>query len=108
MTALTDRAILIRTMHLVDNSNCCDFFACPGPNAKPEPMASCGSATAAYELRNYLERHGGWCPEHEQNLAKCHTGTDHSYRPCPDGNVVCYCNPVLRNSRNRKLDLPRA
>jgi hypothetical protein len=100
---IDDRTMLIRTMQILGYSRCCDFFACPGPDHKPVPMASCGQATAAYELRNYLERHGGWCPEHDQNMDRCHPAPDDRFQQCPDGNTICYCNPVRRNTRNQKI-----
>lgn len=111
MTApLTDRDMLVRTMSMFENAgDCCSFFACPGRNARPVPMASCSEATAAYELRNYLQRHGGWCPEHGQNLDECHPPAErpdalgyarvHRYR-------VCTCAPVVRNSRGKRTDEP--
>jgi hypothetical protein len=104
-SALTDRDILTRTMRLLDGY-CCDFFACPGSGCKPVPMASCARATAAYELRNYLQRHGGWCPEHGQDLAGCHPPAERpnelGYSPA-HRHGVCYCAPVRRNARNRKI-----
>lgn len=102
--ALTDRDMLERTLLLIDTGVCCGFFACPGPGARPVPMASCAQASAAYELRRYLERHGGWCPEHGIRLDMCHPAAE---RPDPDGVApvhtshpgLCYCNPVIRNRR---------
>jgi hypothetical protein len=88
---LTDRDMLARTMRMIDGDYCCDFFACPGPRARPVQMASCAKATAAYELRNYLERHGGWCPVHGQDLTEC------------GGNAPRGCNPVRRTARNKKI-----
>lgn len=101
MTArLTDRDMLTRTLHMIDNGPCCDFFACPGPNARPVPMASCSKASAAYELRQYMRRNGGWCPEHGQELSQCHkTGpNDIGWSPDHDrrSGGICYCAPVNR------------
>lgn len=97
---LTDRDMLIRTLFAIGNSNCCDFFACPGPDARPVPMASCAQATAAYELRDYLRRNGGWCPEHGQELSKCHgwNGNNARHEIGRDG-VTCHCAPCIRKPR---------
>lgn len=114
MTApLTDRDMLARTLMMIDSGNCCDAFEsmgvymktmCPGPRRRPVHMMSCAQATAAWELRRYLERRGGWCPEHGVDLHRCHPAAE---RPDP-GSVVpthpshprlCYCAPVVRNQR---------
>lgn len=103
MTArITDREMLIRTLHMIEGVNCCGFFACPGPDHKPIPMASCAQATAAYELREFLRRNGGWCPEHGQHLDKCHGGetTETGYNPNHTGRyTLCHCRPVTRKRR---------
>jgi len=117
--AITDRDMLARTLFLIDSSNCCDAFesmgvymktGCPGPRARPVPMLSCAQATAAWELRRYLERHGGWCPEHGTNLARCHPRAE---RPDPDSiapthpshPMLCYCAPVVRDKRGKRLSM---
>jgi hypothetical protein len=95
---ITDRDMLLRLMGVLEHSNCCDFFACPGPDHKPVPMASCAQATAAWELRQYLRRNGGWCPEHEQALDQCHPPdqrpSEMGYSPAHHG--LCHCSPVTR------------
>jgi hypothetical protein len=62
------------------------------------PMASCAQATAAWELRQYLRRNGGWCPEHEQALDQCHPPdqrpSEMGYSPAHHG--LCHCSPVTR------------
>ena len=98
---ITDRDMLIRTLYMLEGSNCCGFFACPGPDARPVPMASCAQATAAYELREYMRRNGGWCPEHKQQLDKCHGGEISEYGHNPkhtDRYPICYCQPVTRKA----------
>jgi hypothetical protein len=90
--------MLVRLMHVLENSNCCGFFACPGPEKRPVPMASCAQASAAWDLRNFLRRNGGWCPEHEQALDQCHP---EDQRPSemgisPAHRGLCYCKPVNR------------
>jgi hypothetical protein len=98
---LTDRDMLVRTMQLTDGP-CCGFFACPGPDHRPVSMASCAQATAAYELRAYLQRHGGYCPEHGQDLDQCHPESERpaalGYHPS-HGSQLCYCAPVDRTKR---------
>jgi hypothetical protein len=70
-------------------------------------MASCAQATAAYELREYLRRNGGWCPEHAQELDKCHGGEidDNGYNPqhFERGNYMhlCKCRPVIRKRKGK-------
>jgi hypothetical protein len=91
--------MLVRLMGLLEYSNCCDFFDCPGSNHRPVPMASCAQASAAWDLRNYLRRHGGWCPEHEQDLDQCHPPEQRpaalGYNPV-HGSQLCHCAPVNR------------
>jgi hypothetical protein len=114
MTApLTDRDMLTRTLFLLEGGPCCGAFEsmhtwvrsmCPGPRHRPVPMLSCSQATAAWELRRYLERHGGWCPEHGTDLGRCHPAAE---RPDPDSIApthpshprLCYCAPVTRTRK---------
>lgn len=105
MTApLTDRDMLARTLALLEYAPCCGFFACPGGEHKPVPMASCAQASAVWDLRQYMQRHGGWCPEHEQNLAACHPPEQRpaalGYHPTHRGGL-CYCAPVVRDRQGR-------
>lgn len=111
---LTDRDILVRTMFTLEHSVCCGAFEsmgtwvrsfCPGPDHRPVPMASCAQATAAWELRQYLRSHGGWCPEHGQRLDQCHPVEE---RPDPKAEIhwrqcaphhICRCQPVIHHSR---------
>jgi hypothetical protein len=114
---LTDRDVLARTLQLLENSGeCCGAFEsmgtwvrsmCPGPDHRPVPMASCRQATAAWELRQYMRSHGGWCPEHGQNLSECHPPEE---RPDPKAEVwwrqckphhICRCQPVTHQQRRR-------
>jgi hypothetical protein len=100
MTArLTDRDMLVRTMFMLERARCCDFFACPGSEHKPVPMASCAQAAMVWDLRNYMQRHGGWCPEHGQKLDECHPVDKRpaalGYYPVHDSRL-CYCAPVIR------------
>jgi hypothetical protein len=101
---ISDRDMLARTMDLLEG-RCCDFFACPGPDARPVAMASCARATAAYELREYLRRHGGWCREHGQHLELCHSSptTEYGYNPEHDSRSggICHCRPVTRTPSTR-------
>lgn len=98
MTArLTDRNMLARTLNLLESAPCCDFFACPGNEKRPVPMATCAQASAVWDLRRYMQRHGGWCPEHGQKLTECHPP---GKRPAALGyspshsSQLCYCDPV--------------
>jgi hypothetical protein len=104
---ITDRDMLIRTLARIETAPCCDFFACPGNQHRPVPMASCTQATTVWDLRRYLERHGGWCPEHEQDLARCHPPAERpaalGYNPS-HGYGLCYCAPVVRDARGSKQD----
>jgi hypothetical protein len=100
MTArLTDRDILARTLSLLEHARCCDFFACPGPDRRPVPMASCSTSSAVWDMREHLRRNGGWCPEHEQALDQCHPPEQRpaalGYNPVHGGSL-CYCAPVNR------------
>jgi hypothetical protein len=95
---LTDRDMLARTLHALEGAPCCGFFACPGDQHRPVPMASCAQASMVWELRQYMRRRGGWCPEHGQDLAACHPPeqrpTEMGYSPAHNG--LCHCAPVDR------------
>ena len=96
---ISDRDMLTRTLYALQGGNCCRFFACPGPDHKPVAMASCAQATMVYELREFMRRNGGWCPEHGQELARCHGGetSETGYNPNHKGrHPICYCRPVSR------------
>lgn len=108
MTArINDRDMLVRTLAVLDDSPCCDFFACPGSQRKPVPMGSCATAAATYELRQYLRKHGGWCPEHFQRLDLCHPAEQRNdpdngapWRQCSPGHV-CRCQPIDRTPKSQ-------
>jgi hypothetical protein len=91
--------MLARTLFLLETAPCCDFFACPGNEKRPVPMATCSQASAVWDLRRYMQRHGGWCPEHGQKLDKCHPPDQRpaalGYNPVHQGGL-CYCDPVTR------------
>jgi hypothetical protein len=52
---LTDVDMLRRALAAMERQQC-EFFACPGPEARPVPMASCHAHYEAYLLRRYLKR----------------------------------------------------
>lgn len=111
--ALTDRDMLARTMFALEGGNCCDFFACPGDQHRPVAMATCGRSAMVWEIRRYLERHGGWCREHGQELDKCHPADE---RPDPEScaptnrshSGLCHCRPVIRDKRGRLVSSDRS
>jgi hypothetical protein len=107
---ITDRDMLARTLFALEGSRCCDFFACPGNRHRPVPMASCATASTVWDLRRYIERHGGWCPEHGTELARCHPAAE---RPDPDSiapthkshSMLCHCRPVVRDKRGKAIQV---